>query len=526
MGRAAVKGGFRQSMAWLHTWTGLLLGWLLFAIFVTGTSAYFQEEITRWMTPEVRTVPADPASGFAAATSWLAREAPGASEWSVNSAGKRAAGLQLYWTNGPDALADAPTEARLDGAGRKVEARETQGGWFLYRFHYDLHYINWYWARWLVGVAAMAMLVAILSGIVTHKKIIADFFLLRLGKGQRSWLDAHNASSVLFLPFILMITYTGLVSLATHYMPWGIAANYAHEDKFYDAAFPWPSAPEKTGSAPLTPVGPLVAEAERRWGAAAGSVRILNPGDRTAEVIVSSAPDSGLSVRPRSMTFDGVTGKLLDVHDPAGAATATEGTMIGLHAGRFAYPLLRWLYFASGVAGCVMVGSGLILWTVKRRARLPDPDHPHVGFRLVEKLNVAAIVGLPFGMATYFLANRLIPLGIAGRADREIAWFFIAWGAVAVWSIARPPRRAWLEGLVVTALAFAAVPLVDAFTTGRSLAASLMSGHMVFAGFDIAMLAIAAGFGLAAVKVARQGQARTAPRRSARAAAASRAEAA
>src|SRR5690606_33736672 len=95
------------------------------------------------------------------------------------------------------------------------------------RFHYDLHYINWYWARWLVGIAAMAMLVAILSGIVTHKKILTDFFLLRLGKGQRSWLDAHNASSVLFLPFILMITYTGLVSLATHYMPWGIAANYA-----------------------------------------------------------------------------------------------------------------------------------------------------------------------------------------------------------------------------------------------------------------------------------------------------------
>src|SRR3546814_9091832 len=75
----------------------------------------------------------------------------------------------------------------------------------------------------------MAMLVAILSGIVTHKKILADFFLLRFGKGQRSWLDSHNASSVLFLPFILMITYTGLVSLATHYMPWGIAANYADE---------------------------------------------------------------------------------------------------------------------------------------------------------------------------------------------------------------------------------------------------------------------------------------------------------
>ncbi len=499
-----MKQGFRQSMAWLHTWTGLLLGWLLFAIFVTGASAYFQEETTRWMTPEVRSVPVDPARGFAAATDWLQREVPGASEWSVYSAGKRAAGLQLYWVNGPAAPADAPTEARLDGAGHKVEARQTLGGWFLYRFHYDLHYINWYWARWLVGVAAMAMLVAILSGIVTHKKILADFFLLRLGKGQRSWLDAHNVSSVLFLPFILMITYTGLVSLATHYMPWGIAANYASEDKFFEATFPWPAPAEKAGPAPLTSVAPLVAEAERRWGVAAGSVRILNPGDRTARIIVSSAPDAGMSVRPRSVTFDGVTGQQLDARNPSGASTVTEGTMIGLHAGRFASALLRLLYFVSGVAGCVMVASGLILWTVKRRAKLPDPERPHFGFRLVEKLNIAAIAGLPFGIAVYFLANRLLPLDLASRSDREIDSMFIAWGAVAVWAMARPAQRGWIEALVAVAIAFAAVPIVNALTTDRSLLASVVSHDWAFAGFDMAMIAIAAGFGFAALKVARR----------------------
>ena len=47
-----MNGSFRQSMAWLHTWVGLLLGWLLVAIFITGTSAYFREEITLWMEPE------------------------------------------------------------------------------------------------------------------------------------------------------------------------------------------------------------------------------------------------------------------------------------------------------------------------------------------------------------------------------------------------------------------------------------------------------------------------------------------
>lgn len=499
-----MKNGFRQSMAWLHTWTGLLLGWLLFAIFVTGTSSYFQEEITAWMTPEVRSVPADGPKSFAAATRWLEREAPGASEWSVYSAGKRAAGLQLYWVNGPDALADAPTDARLDGAGRKADARETAGGDFLYRFHYNLHYINWYWARWIVGIAAMAMLVAIFSGIVTHKKIIADFFLLRLGKGQRSWLDAHNASSVLFLPFILMITYTGLVSLATHYMPWGIAANYASEEKFFEATFPWPTPAEKAGQAPLTAVAPLIERAERSWGAAAGSIRILNPGDRTAQVIVSTAPDASLSVRPRSLTFDGVSGKLVSEHNPSGAATATEGTMIGLHAGRFASGVLRTLYFLSGVAGCVMVASGLILWTVKRRAKLPNPGRPHFGFLVVEKLNIGAIAGLPFAMAVYFLANRLLPLEGEGRSDREISAFFIAWGAVFIWSAARPSRRAWIETLALTAASFASIPIVNALTTDRSLVASLIGSDWVFAGFDMTMLVVAAAFGWAASKALRQ----------------------
>ncbi|ALH82821.1 peptidase [Sphingopyxis macrogoltabida] len=507
-----MKGGLRQSMAWLHTWTGLVLGWLLYAIFVTGTSAYFQEETTQWMTPEIGSIAVDSDKSYAAAADWLARKAPGATEWSIYRAGQRAPGLQLYWANGPDAPADAPTEARLDRQGREVTARDTRGGYFLYRFHYDLHYINWYWARWLVGIAAIAMLVAILSGIVTHKKIIADYFMLRLGKGQRSWLDVHNASSVLFLPFILMITYTGLVSLATHYMPWGIAANYADTDKFYAAAFPYPDPPEKSGPAPLAPIGPMVAAAEHQWGTAAGGVRILNPGDRSAQVIVSSGVDNSLSARPRSLTFDGVTGRVVGRHDPSGAATTTEGVMIGLHAGRYARPVLRWLYLLSGLAGCVMVASGLILWTVKRRTRLADPDKPHFGFRLVEKLNIGAIVGLPLGIAVYFLANRLLPVALAGRADHEIDSLFLAWLAVFVWAAVRPPQRAWAETTAATAALFAAVPVVNALTTDRGLFASLAAGEWIFAGFDLAMLVLAAGFWAAHRRIVRRAAEET-PRR-------------
>jgi hypothetical protein len=48
-----MKESFRQCMAWLHTWTGLTTGWVLFFVFVTGTAGYVDDEITRWMRPEL-----------------------------------------------------------------------------------------------------------------------------------------------------------------------------------------------------------------------------------------------------------------------------------------------------------------------------------------------------------------------------------------------------------------------------------------------------------------------------------------
>ncbi|MBE0380470.1 hypothetical protein PPRY_b0817 [Pseudoalteromonas prydzensis ACAM 620] len=42
-----MKPRFRQSMSWLHTWSGFVFAWLLFFIFITGTVGYFENEIDR-----------------------------------------------------------------------------------------------------------------------------------------------------------------------------------------------------------------------------------------------------------------------------------------------------------------------------------------------------------------------------------------------------------------------------------------------------------------------------------------------
>jgi len=149
-----------------------------------------------------------------------------------------------------------------------------------------------------------------------------------------------------------------------------------------------------------------------------------------------------------------------------------------------------------------MVASGLILWTVKRRSKLPDPARPHLGFCLVERLNVAVIAGSCAGTAVHFLANRLLALSMTHRSDWEINSLFIAWGAMSVWTLTRPARRAWIEALAVCAALYALVPIINALATTRGLIPSLIARDRVFVGFDDVMLAMAAASAFTAWKVA------------------------
>lgn len=499
-----MKETFRQSMAWLHTWTGLVPGWVLFIIFLFGTTAFFQQEISRWMRPEL-TRSALSSQAIDAAERVLKARGAGADSWSLSLPDERDGdGFGITWVPKGGTYKDRK-EVTLDpGTGREVAVRDTRGGFFLYRMHFDLHYMPVYWARYIVSIAALAMLVAILSGVVTHKKIFTDFFLLRFGKGQRSWLDAHNVTAVLALPFHLMITYTGLVTLLFTLMPWAIAANFPSTDAFYEAAYPSRPKAETNGQAAvMMPLRELVSRAAAEApGMAPSYVSIDNPGDANATMEVYMRSENlGGSRGP--VHLNAVTGQVANTRDAVGGARATQNVMIDLHTGHFSGLGLRWLYFLSGLGGTIMVASGLVLWTVKRRAKLPDPARPHFGFRLVERLNIGFVVGAPAGIAAYFLANRLLPVGMTDRGDWEINSLFIVWGGIFVWGLGRPARRAWLEGLLAGGLLYALIPFVNMVTTTRGIPASIMAGDMLFVSFDLLMFATAAAFVFTARKVAR-----------------------
>lgn len=511
---------FRQNNSWIHTWAGLLLGWLLYAVFLTGSISFFQEELSLWMTPERHASRVTPETPFKAIER-LQSLAPDASQWNINLPGERSTTLEVQWLKqGERPGRGAGTSMTLDAAtGEQIEPRETRGGFFLYRFHFELTGMPRTWGRWIVGIATMFMLVALISGVVIHKKIFKDFFTFRPAKEQRSWLDFHCASSVLALPFHLMITYSGLVLLMFTLMPWGVHSVYDGnvQQYFSEVRGAGPQGPSGGGregggrSAPtpaaLTDLHPILEQAQHRWERGIASINISQPGTDKAVIELrergaGSLIDRGSSERLR---FNGVTGEPLTTppaQEISGAA-ATYNVLSSLHMLRFASTEVRWLFFFSGLLGTLMVATGLIFWSAKRLTR----DPRHFGHKLVESLNVAGIVGLPIAIAVYFWANRLLPVGMEGRSGQEIEYFLIAWAVCLVHPFLRGYRQAWIEQLSVAAVLFAALPLFSFSLPDSHLLATLWHGNWIVAGTDLCLLAFAAVFGMASWKLIQRHQA-------------------
>jgi uncharacterized iron-regulated membrane protein len=486
-----MNGSFRRTMIWLHGWAGLLAGWLLYSIFLTGSASYYRQEISQWMRPELRppAVAFADASVVASAVRSLRTMGADADRWRIILPTARTPTAEIYmWRrsgNGPRFIHEL-----LDpSTGEPAHVRATLGGDFLYYFHFDLQAPS-IWGRLLVGLAAILMLVALVSGIVTHRRIFVDFFTFRpRSAASRAWLDAHNVTGVLVLPFHFVITYTGLVTLMFLYMPWGgrIAYNGDEAAFFAEAGVVAPT-PAAGAPAPLAAIAPLLEEARRRWnGGRVGVIDIYRPEDTNTRIELTREASETLAYRYDRLLFEGPSGQLAPESEPPPAA-ATYKVMYGLHIGRFAESWLRAILFLCGLAASAMIATGLVLWSILRRER----HSSSLVRRLVERLDLSVIIGLPIAIAGYFWANRLLPFDAQNRLFAEPLAFFLTWLSVSAASFLTPRRAPWTAMLWIAALAFGALPFVDAFGAGHAALAAL---DRLFVAFDSVLLASGLAFG-------------------------------
>ena len=518
---------FRHSMTWLHTWTGLALSWLLYFMFITGSAGYFDEEITRWMQPEIPVQQSefDADTLIPAAQRQLQELAPSADEWFIELPQGRHPYFKLWWHN-PRIEADEKTtashppgwhELTLDpNTGAPVQVRETAGGEFLYRLHYSLHYMPKELAYWLTSMAAMFMLVALITGVVIHRRIFVDLFTFRRAKRHASWLDMHNLLAVLPLPFHLMITYSGLILLMFTNMIAIPVSSYGPNPEtlkaVYDTVFSEPEYQEASGTdaATVSLLDVYQEEIAANEGIAIAHIGVEHPGDVNAVIEISSIAERGLEGRNESL-YRGLDGSPFDApenHNKQSAVVAFYKAMEKLHEGLFASSFLRWMYFLSGLMGAGMIATGAIFWAVKRRYSHSKAGLNPRGLELVEGLNIGTVVGLPIAIAAYFWANRLIPVSLETRGNWEGHCLFLVWLAMLIHPFVRrgkiTTREAWIEQLNLAAAIYMLIPVVNIATSDHHVLVALKHGDWILVGFDLAMVGIALGFASASMIVSRK----------------------
>lgn len=495
---------FRASMNWLHTWAGVVLGGLLFAIFWMGTLSVFDREIDRWMAPMTRLAVAE--SSFSSERLHPLLEAAVAAKapsWFVTLPTEREPTIRASWRESSGVVLrviDPGTGAVLPDPGTWAGTR------FLYPFHYMLHIRLWQLGYWIVGLAAMAMLALCVSGVVVHRRIFTDFFTVRADrKPRRLILDLHNVTGVLGFPFHVVITLSGLIIFFSIYFPsaWQVAYK-GDRQAFNKEAFDNFQRPKLGKPGELAALDTMVAEARRLWdGQAPRYILVRHPGDAAAYAqIARPGEDSVLGITD-VVYFDAATGALLHHRTGDQPVMTVQRFIAGLHLIQFRHWTLRWLYFGLGLAGCVLIATGYLFWLESRRKK-----HQQLGLsgvHLVEGLTIGSVTGIVIATLTFFVVNRLLPLGATflgqDRAALEIWTFSVVWLATFAHAWLRP-GRAWIEQCwTLAALAVAAV-LLNWLTTGDHLIRSLSHRHLwVIAGMDLMLLAGAAIAALTAWKL-------------------------
>ncbi|MET0335736.1 MAG: PepSY-associated TM helix domain-containing protein [Rhizobacter sp.] len=535
---------FRLAMAWLHTWFGLVLGFVLMIAFFFGALSVFDREIDRWAIPQTRFEP-QPMPSFDKVLRPVFEGMQPTKE-SVDFMRDRVNGKLperfetvrswgAYTTHRDPVLgifagyevpnAKDPDEAVWGNA--TIDPRSGQalpddrlkvGSRFFYPLHYGLH-IEWQGlGMWIVGMSALIMLVALVSGVVMHRKIFREFFTFRPKKTtQRSALDLHNLTGVLALPFHFFFAFTGLVIFAGVYFPVTHTQLHGLHDKHEAVEARESGLPNKRAGVPgqLASVDAMVAEAQRRWAAngKAGAVGFLNVqhvGDANGYVSIYRAGTDRIATTSEGIHFKASTGEVIRADPPRTVIANVSEFLTGLHLQHFKHWLLRWLYVLGGLLGCVCIATGFIFFVEKRKKQ--HAKQGGQGARVVDALAVTTVTGMLVASLGLLIANRLLPdvlpAGWPPRGDLEQYAFWATWVVAmghAFWRTAAVAQGkvapAWREQCWAVAVMAVAAVVLNWVTTGDHLVKTLSETYWPVAGTDLFLLVSASIAVLAAKRL-------------------------
>lgn len=355
--------------SFVHTWSSLICSVFLLMLALTGLPLIFHHEIDHLLgnQPEFKQMPADtPALNLEqlvqAAQAHRPDEAMQYLAWDEDEPNGVIAIMAATAATEPNASHTFMLDART---GEALQTPSANGGLtlFLLRLHVDL-FAGLPGKLLLAGMGILFVL-AIISGTVLYLPFMRrlKFASVRRDKSLRlRWLDRHNLIGVVTLTWALVVGVTGVISACADLL---IAA--WRTDSLGAMIEPYRNAPPLTLRAPATDLLKIAKQA------APGMQPdfIAFPGTR-----FSSEHHYGVFMKGSShLTAHLLTPVLIDASDLSVTAIAKRpwymdamGLSQPLHFGDYGAMPMKILWALMDVLSIVVLGSGVYLWWMKRKA--------------------------------------------------------------------------------------------------------------------------------------------------------------
>ncbi|MEM1106459.1 MAG: PepSY-associated TM helix domain-containing protein [Pseudomonadota bacterium] len=435
----------------LHAWSGVTLGIFLFIVCFTGSVAVFALQETRvWEDPAKRIeATTEPAPLEPAFREWVAtQDARGEIEF-----------LSVRWPQGGTPYYVTMADVHLDGSDEHdfvvqnwhpetlepITTREASMSSWLVRFHIDLKWPSALGGsqvgRFIVGLAGILLLLAILTGIVAHTKLTKETFTLRLDRSVRlKWQDSHKVIGLWGTPFHVMIGFTGAVlGIVTLLAPVVAVLAFQGDIQALFAAVQGEQIEAAGVPAEMISIDTIGAMVHPEAGNLPARINIQHYGDANAVYQVYWPATEKLTTY-HGMKMSGVTGEMLamtSLESGSSGAARVSAAVGPLHFGTFGGVALKYLWFFLGLSLSVITALGTMMW-IERRQHGNEGQRSDRFYNGLSRLNVGICTGLAVATAGLFVHNLIFWGDEAGRGI-AIAWaYFGVWAAAIAYAFLRP----------------------------------------------------------------------------------------
>ena len=475
----------------LHAWIGVITGLFIFIVSFSGSVALFGDEISTWEDPVTRLQVSDQPIEITPLLDSFVNEVTANGQ--LTSLSLRYPTIHTPYYHGfanikSDQETVLHTRRWNSHTGEIIPERGEGLAHWLVEFHAELMLPNRTLGRSLVGVAGVLLLLSIITGILTHQKIIKELFSWRMNKTMRvRWKDTHNVIGIWGLPFHTMIAFTGaflgIVALLVPLI--GVTAFKGDQGAVMRAVNGEPTVASGI-SAPmfsLTQAQGKVREATQREPY---FVLIKHWQDQNAEYEVFYPPEKEL-VRFAHIEMSGVTGEMsAPIISPLpSVAGRIAASLTPLHYATYGGITLKLLYFVLGITLCIVIATGLTLWIERRLHGNLGKRSPRY-YQTLSRLISGATSGMVLSSIALFYVDRLIDVAPTQRLTWIGSSYFLIWAFAIVYALFRDNSYRTNKHLLgLSALALIGLPVLDYLTSQAHIISQWQQQHIAAASTNL-----------------------------------------